>query len=280
MKNLLFLCLLLVGFQTKAQDTVTYKIKYLPNHKYLSTLTNESYSEMNIEADKEVIEKLKSRGVKLPLILIGKSTVSYEVQTGDVKENKEFPLVIKYTGVKSTQTINGEEKVSPPSPLIDAKIYSHSNDMGETKIDSIPGKGINDSLRNLLYSTVKAVQTQIKFPAAAMKIGDTFEQQLPLSMPIAGNNFQIVVKVTYKLVEIKNNMAYFDLDESASAKLTMQQGVVNMIGKGDGKMTFDIGKHFSPSIISSLEFDYSMQSDNITMKGKANTKSMHKTEMD
>jgi hypothetical protein len=171
MKKIIYLFLLLSGLHVKAQDSVLFKIKYLPEHKHISSMDINNHTEMNIEADKETLDKIKSKGVQLPLILTAKTSMTYEIQTGSLSNDKSFPLTINYTGINSTQTFNGEEKTSPPSPLLNLKIYAHYNQDSKMQIDSMPGKNVNDTLRATISATIKNLQNQIKFPEQPLKIG-------------------------------------------------------------------------------------------------------------
>mgnify|MGYP001555072167 CR=1 FL=1 len=264
-------------FEVKAQETVLFKIKYLPEHKYTSSMDINNHTEMNIEADKETLEKIKSKGVQLPLIITAKTSMGYEIQTGPLDGNKSFPVTISYTGINSAQTMNGKETTSPPSPLLNLRIYAHCDKDNKMQLDSMPGKNLNDTLRTLIGSMIKNIQNQIKFPEQPLKIGDSFTQDLPMSFPVAGNNIQMVIKMIYKLSEIKNRIAYFDLIETAEVKLTIKGNNLDMIGQGDGKLIFDIAQSFAPSITSNLKCNYTMNMEKLLMKGSAAISSIHKT---
>lgn len=277
MKKLFLLFFVFSFFEVKAQETVLFKIKYLPEHKYTSSMDINNHTEMNIEADKETLEKIKSKGVQLPLIITAKTSMGYEIQTGPLDDNKSFPLTISYTGINSSQTMNGKETTSPPGPLLNLRIFAHCDKDNKMQLDSMPGKDLNDTLRTLIGSMVKNVQNQIKFPEQPLKIGDSFTQDLPMSFPVAGNNIQMVIKMIYKLAEIKNRIAYFDLTETAEVKLTIKGNNLDMIGQGDGKLIFDIAQSFAPSITSNLKFNYTMNMEKLLMKGSAAISSIHKT---
>jgi len=115
------------------------------------------------------------------------------------------------------------------------------------------------------------------FPVKALKPGDTFTQEVPMKMPIEGNMIQITVKIIYTLIDIKGNIANFNLDESASLNLSMKFGTLNMTGQGNGKMIFDIKNSFAPNITTNLKFDYTMPIENMLIKGTAEITSIHDT---
>jgi len=278
MKKVILLILFCSLFaKVKAQDSVYFKIKYLANHKYSSSLNLDSRTEMNIYASKEIMDKIQAKGIKLPMLISGKTIMAYEIQTGSINQDKIFPVVINYTNIHSTQTINGVAKDGPQSPLINLKIYAHGNENSKMTLDSIPGKGINDTLKSVISNMINKLQDQTLFPTKTLKPGDTFTCEVPMSMPIEGNTFQIIIKITYTLVDIKNNIANFNLDEKASLSLSMKFGTLNMIGQGSGKMVFDIKNSFASNITTNLKFDYTMPIENMSIKGTADITSIHDT---
>ena len=110
-----------------------------------------------------------------------------------------------------------------------------------------------------------------------LKIGDSFTQEVPMNLPVAGNNVQMVIKMIYKLTEIKDNMAYFNLIETAEVNLSIKGNNLDMVGQGDGKMVFDIAQNYAPDITSNLKFTYSMHMEKLLMKGSAVISSKHTT---
>lgn len=271
-------CLLFV--KSEAQDSVYFKIKYLANHKYSSNLSFSSRSEVNIDAGKEIMDRLQEKGLKFPMVITGKTRMNYEIQTGSANQDKKYPVVISYNDIQSSQTINGTEKEGAKSPLINLKIYAHGNEDSKLLLDSIPGKGISDTLKSIISNMISNLQDQTRFPEKALKPRDTFFQEVPMSMPIEGNIFQITVKITYTLIDVKDGIANFNLDETASLSLSMKLGTLNMTGQGNGKMVFDIKNNFAPNITTRLKFDYTMPIENMSIKGAAEIISIHDTSVD
>lgn len=266
--------------KSEAQDSVYFKIKYLANHKYSSNLSFSSRSEVNIDAGKEIMDRLQEKGLKFPMVITGKTRMNYEIQTGSANQDKKYPVVISYNDIQSSQTINGTEKEGAKSPLINLKIYAHGNEDSKLLLDSIPGKGISDTLKSIISNMISNLQDQTRFPEKALKPRDTFFQEVPMSMPIEGNIFQITVKITYTLIDVKDGIANFNLDETASLSLSMKLGTLNMTGQGNGKMVFDIKNNFAPNITTRLKFDYTMPIENMSIKGAAEIISIHDTSVD
>ena len=277
MRRFLLFALLLVAFEAKSQQSVLFKVKYSPNHSYSSSFIVDNNTQMNIEADKEIIEKIKAKGIKLPMILTGNTEMDFNVKTGAIAENKTYPITISYTNIKTVQKINGEEKIGPQSPLVGLNIFGHYDESGKMHMDSIPGKNVNDTLRSMIFNMVKSFQDKIKFPDYPLKVGDTFSQELPMTLPIEGNSFNIVVKINYKLTDLKENNAFFDLEQTANFNFAKGNATMNMLGKGNGKMVFDIINGFSSNTTSNLKFDYTMRMGKILIKGSALMSSIHKT---
>lgn len=275
MKKLSFLLFLFFVSKVYGQNTVLLKAKYLPNHKYTSVMTLDTRTEMNVEGDSTTIATIKAKGIKLPLIISGTSEIKTEFQTGSPDKNANTPVIITFTNISSTQTMNDEEKKSDESPLLNTKIYSHAGPDGKMQLDSIPGNSLNEKDKNTLISMIKNLQGQFKFTEAPIKIGDSFTQDVSMTVPIEGNNMPVTLKLVYKLVDIKNNKAYFNIDENANLEMTLDQGTINMLGKGEGKMIFDVSNSIALSYNTDMTFTYNMKMGNMTINGMVKTISTH-----
>jgi hypothetical protein len=268
--------------QAKAQS-VLFKIKYLPNHSYESTIAMNMNMEMNFDGDKETMDKIKASGLTLPLVMASNSSMTLQMNTGEVNTQGSFPIIIKYTDVKGKRTMAGKEMAQPENPVLGKTIYASSNSDGHIHIDSIPGKMLNEDFKATLTKTLNNLASQLHFPDKPMNIGDTFTQEVPFSVPVAGVNMQFAIKIIYKLVSMDNNTASFDLDQTMSldmnTKIESKSVVGHGSGKGDGKMTYDISKSFATNYTSNFSFDFKMQIENMIMTGKATLTSSHTTKI-
>ncbi|WCT12319.1 hypothetical protein [Mucilaginibacter jinjuensis] len=263
-------------FNVQAQQQVLFKIKYLPNHSYTSTSNISINIVMNVDSPQTAIDKIKAQGVQLPMIMKGENRMAFEVKTGSDDSKKIFPIVLKYTDASATRSIAGVVVPDAPNPLKGQSIYAHGNAEGKLEVDSIPGKQLNDTIKNALTSMISNLTQQIKFPEKPMAIGDTFDQEVPFSMPVSGIAMNMTIKITYKFIGVKDRIALFDLVQTCTYKFSKSQGDVNMVGyadgTGDGKLAYFIDENMTKQLLSSFTLNYKMKMNNeMKMTGTAQT---------
>lgn len=280
-KTLSFFCLLsLLQLNTFAQQSVVFKVALQPSKIYTSTMNMLIDVSMDMKGTPEMMKVLKAKNVQLPMIIKGNNNMEYKMTTGVLNENQtSFPVIITYTQVNNSQTMNGKPITTPRSPLLDDKFYGQFTD-GKFKIDSI--SGVDDKLKAVFLKTMSSIMDQVKFPDKPLAVGDSFNQELPVALPIPGVSAQFIIKMIYKLTDIADDLAYFDLDESATFNINgSAQAPVGMTGegsgKGSGKCIFNIKSGFVSVAESDFTYNYTMEIKGMNVIGKATTTSSHKT---
>ena len=170
--------------------------------------------------------------------------------------------------------LDGKLMPAKPNEIQEKKIFAHSDAGGKLKIDSIAGASSNkDSVIKVIASIMENFNREIKFPENGMKIGDSFTQDLPMNLPIMGSTVRVAMNLIYKLTGTKDDIAYFDVDQTAAFNLPTQYGPVNIKGAGNGKMEFSIKKSFPIKYDSNSELTYTMEIENLSIGGliKINT---------
>lgn len=277
MKKILFLPFLFFVFGARAQEAVLFKIKFLPGYNYVSTVKHNFNMQVDFKGRLEDMDKLKQSGIKLPMIMIYTSAIDYKIQTGVLNKMDSFPAVISYFNGFSTTTLNDKEIENKPNPLANQKAYGQCNNEGTLRLDSISGKNLDENMKRSLVTLVNSFLLQIDFPEKPLKVGDSFTQKLPLNMPISGENLEVIISIRYKLIEIKDNMAYFDLYETGDFKSILKNGVLNMKGHGIGKLEFSIIDNYPKSLDSNLTFELSVKNEKLMMYGSAKTAILFQT---
>jgi hypothetical protein len=280
-KTAIIFCLTLSFGLSKAQQSFLFKIKYLPAHIYESAVTTDMNMEMIFSGDSATMKKIKEKGIKSPMEMTTKSDMEFDVETGVLKSGEMFPIVLYYKKIDSRSVLNGNEKDDAANPMLGQKIYAQYSTDGKIKVDSIPGKEIDDQLKEVFANTLDKLLNTMHFPDSPLKIGDTFAQDIPFNMPIAGMNIGLTIKVIYKLTSVENNIAYFDLDESLDMDITQTQNGLSVKGSGagQGKMTYDIKGNFSPTRTATLKMKYTMLAGKITVSTSANVSATTLTQM-
>jgi len=256
MKNLLYLPLLFLFSNLHAQQGVVFKIKYLPNHTYQGTVNMTINAKATLSGNDTIISKLTSQGITQPLALNVKMEMKGNTQTGPVGANNMFPLTMKYNFENLSGDLNGNDIPMPMDKLAGGmSIYGHVGPDGKLKADSISGGKVHDTSEVKVSQMMNGIQKNIKFPDHPMKIGETFTQDMPVNLPVAGKSMNIDSKVVYKLISIADGNAYFDLQQSMNMSIPISGATINLNGMGAGKLVYSIKDNFAT--------DYST---NITLK--------------
>lgn len=270
MKKILGVSALLCAtiISVKAQTEVIFKMKMLPNRTYSSTMKMDMNMEMNYDGDAATMDKIKASGVKMPMIMQMQSGASADIKTGSVKNNY-FPFSMSIQQLEAKMTMNGQPTPMPPNSAAVQTMYGKCPVDGLMEIDSIPGTAMNDSLKATMKKMMNSIQTNIEFPAKPMKVGDTFTQNVPLDIPMAGMNTKMKMSAIYKLTSIANGKANFDINFTMLMDMAMGQGGMDMKGNGDGKMAYDIATSYPSALKENMSILYSINvpQQNVKMKG-------------
>ena len=247
--SLLCLC---AAKQLKGQESVLFKIKYSPDKNYNSKVSINMNCKANLAGDTAVINKFKSQGITQPLSVIMDMAMVGNIKTGTKGVDKNFPVKIDYNFDHLNMTLNGNEMPVPQDKLKAATIiYGHAGTDGKLKADSINGKS-KDTSEKAVTQLLNSIQNKIIFPDHPMRVGDTFTQNLPLNLPIAGNTMDANSKAVYKLTNITDGVAYFDIQQSMDITIPVAGATIIMTGKGSGKLVYSIKDNFPTDYNSNI----------------------------
>jgi hypothetical protein len=229
------------------------------------------------------MEKIKASGTKMPVTLTTSTKMTTSIQTGAVNLANKFPIVFNFKDIQSTKTLNGAEASSSPNPIIGVKIYGSYTTEGKITLDSIPGKALDETLKSAISSMLSNLVNQMRFPDKALSPGESFTQEVPFNLPVAGFNMASTIKIVYKLISIENNSAFFDMDQSMNFDMNIEKDGIKMTGKGagkgGGKLVYDIAHNFPTTMSNALDFNYQMQIKTMKMMGTAKITSVHETKI-
>lgn len=279
MKKSIYLILLLVVFKASAQESIVFKMNYLPEHRYNSIIEMHNNVEVNFKGPKEEQDKLKAEGVQSPMTVAGATSTEYTIQTGVATEEKKFPATIIYSNIISTQFLNNKELSLPESTIGGKKIYAHSDSNDMLHIDSIGGKEGNDSLLSSVSAVFNNVNMQMNFPEKNLKVGESFTQDAPMNLPLFGSNMTATVKVVYTLTKIKDGNGLFDVVQTSNIKANIMQGDINMIVEGTGKLIFSIKNKFPIQYSTDTTLKFTLDMNGIIAEGMGKMSTVHNTEI-
>jgi hypothetical protein len=273
-KKITFILLILISITSCAQENVVFKTKFKPNKKYKTQLKTTSHTEIEFIADKEIIDRIKSQGIELPMITESETNMSTDIITQNLDKNGEFPATMEYGKIISKTTISGKT-TTEEKPYSGMKILGKYDSENKFKVDTIIGDKVSQQMRNILNTTLESVQQTIKFPEKTMKVGDKFNSEIPMRIPMEGMNpISVKINMEYLLTEIKNRKAYFDIKQTLGLDMSQEQLNIIASGTGTGISEFDIEENYLTKYKSELPMNMTIKvNEKMTMKMKMTTTS-------
>jgi hypothetical protein len=270
-RKILFVLLILTSITSYAQESVTFKIKFKPNKIYNTQLKTTSHTEIEFIADKEVLDRIKSQGIQLPMITKNETNLSTAIITEKLDKNGEFLAMMEYRKMISTTTISGKT-TTEEKPYSGMKILGKYNIKNKFEVDTILGDNISLRMRNLLKTTLESVQQVIKFPEEPMKTGDTFDCEVPMVIPMEGMNpISLKINMKYLLTEVKGNKAFFTIKQTVELDRSQKQLNIIASGTGTGTSEFDIKEKYLTKYKSKLPMNMTIEiNEKMTVKVKIN----------
>ncbi len=256
MKKIATIYLLLISAlsQLKAQQSVLFNMKYMPNRTYTSTMKMDMNMEMTMTGDSTVMEQMKNSDQKFPMIMQMQTATDLGIKTGAISANR-FPINMTIDVTGSKMKMNGVEQTIPMPADAKQNISGECTLDGKLSFESVTGTKVGDSVKQQLTKVIEMIQNGIIFPDKPMKVGDTFTQDMPVDIPLAGNTSKMMAKAVYKLIAIENKKAYFDVVFDMDMKLA---NTMDMKGGGSGKLVYDMVNNFQTTMQETMKVDYSM----------------------
>jgi hypothetical protein len=269
-KSLILPLMLLAATQLKAQQSVMFKLAYQPKTTY--TIDKDMKVMMNMNLPAEIAAA--TGGVQDMTMVMNSNTTS--VITAGARNQTLMPVTFTMKANTMKMSMNGQDMPAGSIPTPNVAVYGKYTTDSKLLVDSIAGQKMTDSLRAAMSKMLDAVQDGIKFPDHPLKVGETFTQDMPLSLPLPGigGGNTVNMKMTYKLLRIVGNTAAFDFTENIDLNMNPQvQGQdlkITMIGSGDGFLNYDIAKQFFTTMSNNLSVNFDINTSGVVIKGKGN----------
>ncbi len=258
---------------TFAQQGTVFKMKYLPELTYTNTQTINSLTQIDFTGDKAELDKLPVS--QLPIVLQNKSNLKYTVKTGNPDFQKNFSGIVQYLYASNKQLINGNETESIDS--LKGRYFTGFFVYGGFRLDSAKNLQMPDSLKKFVAGTINAIK--IVFPDKAIKPGDNFTQDVPITMPVSGQTVTLNTHIVYKLTSIKNGAAFFDVTQTVAFETHTDQGDMEISGNGEGHIFYDMRYSFFRVYQNTLNLKFTLKTDKLTMNGTSSMISVYQTDI-
>jgi hypothetical protein len=273
-KTLAVASFVLVTVTCFSQQQVVLKIVFKPNKTYRTFIKTTTKSEMDISGNQEIIDQLKGSGIKIPMVVSGSSEMTTITTTGNYSQDHRIPAKIVFDKWTTIQNLNGVEK-QQEQPLTGLIIEGSYSNGSQLKVDTMMSVNLDDNVRSVMKSMLEQVQQQLKFSEAPLKIGDSFDQKVPMEIPMAGlKPIKLIITTNYKLTDIKGDKALFDLIQTVTLDLAADSMNVTATGGGLGLSEFDIVNETVTRSESNLDIKMKVTMNELTIDGTANTKTL------
>ncbi len=258
-KYLLLTAALVLSISLSAQDSFIFKYEFTPNSKYTTQMETNMTGLMDMKADEATMQKMAKNGMELPIKMKQKTSASLTSLTGDKDAAGDIPVTLSYDKMNMEMSMN-DEAVPVPNVFEDTKIFGKYSSTSKLRIDSISGNNVLPNIKEIMAKAIEQVQLQILFPKHPLKIGDTFENEIPMNVPIANMvPIEMNVKTNYILKNIENGIAYFDIEQSLTLASNQENMTIQAEGSGTGKLEHDIKKNYMSRYETTLPMKMNMK---------------------
>jgi hypothetical protein len=281
MKKLLLLAVLVsTAAIANAQQLPVLKQKYLPKHTY--SINNKNSILMQVTMHSDSLAKATGGSGEESFEMKNMTEDNTDLKTAAASADKSFAVAMSKAFVSARAMVNGQEAPAPPDLLAGKTINGTINPDGKVNADTATTAG---ELNSWVKSMVNGLPTAINFPDKPLKVGDTFTTMAPgyeLDLSNQGIKQDFTMNVTYKLTDIKDNLATFETsgEFDINHNAEHQGRVIKITGKGGGpgKLVFDIAKSYPLYIASQIQTAFEVVSD----KARANFKATvwHETKVE
>lgn len=263
MKKLIALLFISGTFLNYSQSNqiLDFKAGYSPQTVYNQTTINASDYEVTYSGSETFLETLKKNQVPNPTAIKSNMTIETLSKTGKADKDGMFPITIEYV-----KAIDGNGKTIIPGGTL---LYGNATSTTLPKMDSIVAKDMEESMKNVIFQTVQSTFSQLVMPQKKLKIGESFVQESPLTLPIAGINIKMMITTVYKLKSMNSKDAFFDISQTYTMKMSDTRFDTTGSGIGSGELIYDIPNHFMSENTLKMDFNLNLKHTDFSVELKS-----------
>ncbi len=252
MRKIILLFLTLT--QISCYRQIAFKVQYQPETKYSQTIERTSHSDVKFLGFEKFIQKLNEMGVQNPTITDDTLKIESVLKTGKCIDGTNFPLTLEFV---KTAGSDGK-KYFPDGTLF----YGHGSIGNMLTLDSIVSNDMDEEFKKILPQLMQNLFAQLTFPEKRVKVGESFSLESPLSIPIADMTIEMTITTTYKLLNIANGVADFDVSQVYAMKSAFTKYPIKATGSGKGKLLYDILNNYYINYQTDMEMKVTVELDN------------------
>lgn len=254
-----YIFLLLISFSIFAQEEVEFSFKYQTNTKAVIEMETELKTEMSYQGDISTLpENMRAR---LPLSMTGKEIKIQNLITGKLSEDGSFPVKIEVLKDRKYYSIDGSqlfENKSDKSSMEGVTINGKGMPNGDTVYVSSEGEKVTKELEAILKSAFNQVGEIKELVGEKVTVGESVSVGLPMSIPVGDDVINLNMDMEYKLNEVIDGIADFNVLYSADVEMECKSGPFRFKSSGQGEMTYDTTRSYTPVMNSIMTIDMSI----------------------
>ena len=230
-KNLVLSIIILTSLNSCGQGKFEFESKINPEKTYSLSMNMSSTNKVKyLTENPELKDKTAESKSSTKMTRITK--------TEELIDNNRLPATLEYG--KIIKISNGNKTIHPISGTLVKGFYSDN----KITISEIISDSLDTKTKDGIKYGLENVKPDIDFPKKPLKIGDSFEHKMPMTIPIEGSNpVKVNIIKIFTLKNVDNNIATFDLKEKIELSTEIEQ--TNVVAKGDGNgiVKFDINEN-------------------------------------
>ncbi len=259
MRKIILILLTLTQFSCNSQteDEIEFNIRYTPETVYYQNIEQTSSNEIKYSGSEKFLLNLKEKGVQNPTITNDHSIMESVIITKKMTNNR-IPMTMEFVKTSNEDIPDG------------TMIYGYClPNKSMPTLDSVASENMDDESKTILLNGLQSTFEQFSLPNKRLKVGDSFTQDSPVSIPIADVNVDMTVTTVYKLTSIKNDTASLDVSQVYTITSSFDQYIINATGNGNGKMLYLISKNYYSEYQMDTELEMSLEVKNIKLDLKS-----------
>ena len=215
-----------------------FKAGYEPDKTYIVNTEALSDDFIDMEGSESIVDKLKENGLQFPLKVLGTQSIEQKIITGKCQSDSSFSITMNIEKIDSRNTTNGVEKTDTTKNIFKKLVMEavYHPVKGTTNF-SLRGLNIPENFKSVLTKMMESMLNKLNFPEKELKIGDSFDLELPMQIPIPGvEKIEIKIVSTYILEKVEKN----DLIFSTKSKMIISQNdpIIKLEATGEGSGSF------------------------------------------
>lgn len=249
---------------------ITFKPKYNPNTTYQQVNTTITDMTLLYEGNEDFLLSLDKRGMDNPMKSSQTISSTAITTTGEMDQHGEFPFTIEFT------TDNLEQKIPKGTKILGKNIINKP-----PKFIAIESPNMSETMKETLLNSMTTVTEQVNFPDKKIKKGESFTQEIPLSIPVDKANAKINMITFYKLMELNESTAEFYINIKYDFGIESERPVFNFDGngQGSGRLIYDIKNSVITYHETDTEMTMTIPIDGITVTTSVKANSIQETKI-